>query len=109
MRETVENGEPMARFVLHPARGRRRPEVACVAPLIGRRTIRSSNGMAETRPVIETTFIMGARRFLIDLTLTNRDAMGFRLLIGRDALRKRFTIDPGASHLLGEPDVAPAV
>ncbi len=54
--------------------------------------------------MIQTRLRLGAKVWTIDLTLTNRDAMGFRLLIGRDALRRKFLIDPGGSYLLGPKD-----
>lgn len=65
------------------------------------RPVRSSNGGEEKRPVIITPIILGNLTWPIEITLTNRDSMGFRLLLGREALRKRFVIDPGHSFLLG--------
>lgn len=88
-------------FYLHPLQRRRHPEIFCRAPIADRRLVRSSNGQEQLRPVIRTRLRLGVRSWLIDLTLTNRDAMGFRMLIGRDALRRRFLVDPGASYLLG--------
>lgn len=100
--EITIDGEEFVDFYLHPRRRRKNPEIFCRAPLVDKRMIRSSNGQQEERYVIETRLRMGERTWKIDLTLTNRDAMGFRLLIGRDALRKKFMIDPGASYLLGD-------
>lgn len=90
------------RFCLHPRQRRKTPEIFCRLPLVDRRLVRSSNGQAEERLVIETRMQLGGVCWPIELTLTNRDAMGFRLLVGRDGLEDRFLIDPAASHLLGK-------
>ncbi len=101
IKEIEIDGEPHAEFFLHPVQRRKKPEIYCRAPIVDKRLIRSSNGQEEERFVIEANLRLGDRLWKADLTLTNRDAMGFRLLIGRDALRKRFMIDPGASYMLG--------
>lgn len=102
IREIELEGEPHVEFFLHPVQRRKRPEIYCCAPIADKRVVRSSNGQEEERIVIETRLRLGPRFWKVDLTLTNRDAMGFRMLIGRDALRRKFLIDPGASYLLGE-------
>ena len=104
IRETVLDGVDHVEFFLHPVQRRKKPEVFCRAPVADRRVIRSSNGQEEERYVIETRLRLGGRLWKIDLTLTNRDAMGFRLLLGRDALRRKFIIDPGASYLLNRTE-----
>ncbi|PIP90254.1 MAG: aspartyl protease [Bdellovibrionales bacterium CG22_combo_CG10-13_8_21_14_all_38_13] len=63
------------------------------------RTIKSSNGMAERRPVIETTAVLFGEKWVIQLTLTDRSLMGFQMLFGRQAMKGRFTIDPAKSFL----------
>ncbi|WDI30581.1 RimK/LysX family protein [Hyphococcus flavus] len=108
IREIELEDKPHVEFFLHPVQRRKHPEVYCCAPIADKRVIRSSNGQEEERFVIATRLRLGQRFWKIDLTLTNRDAMGFRFLIGRDALRRKFLIDPGASYLLdraekGEP------
>ena len=92
----------MAEFFLHPEQKKKKPEFFCRAPVVDRRAIRSSNGQVENRIIVRTLLRLGDREFPIDLSLTNRDAMGFRMLIGRDALTKRFVIHPGKSFLLGK-------
>ena len=69
----------------------------------GRATARSRH-----RPVIRTPVVIDGRRYAIELTLTRRDEMGFRMLLGRRALRRRFVIDPGRSFLCGGSTVAPS-
>ncbi|MBF0096327.1 MAG: ATP-dependent zinc protease [Magnetococcales bacterium] len=71
----------------------------CVAPLIDRRAVRSSSGCKRYRYVVKTRLQIGHTTWPIELTLSNRARMGFRLLIGRSAIRKRFLVDPAASFL----------
>ncbi|GJL94092.1 MAG: ribosomal protein S6 modification protein [Hyphococcus sp.] len=101
IKERDIGGEAFVEFFLHPVQRRKTPEIFCRAPIAGTKIIRSSNGQEEERFVIETRLRLGGRFWKVDLTLTDRDAMGFRLLIGRDALRRKFIIDPGASYLTG--------
>jgi hypothetical protein len=96
------------RFVLHPAQRDLDLTVAAEADLVGMRDVRSSNGGVESRPVIRTPVVVAGRRFPIDLSLTRRDEMGFRMLLGRRALRRRFVVDPGRSFLTGGGTVAPS-
>lgn len=70
------------------------------APLVDERVVRSSNGREEPRWVIRTTFVLGEVTFSSEITLTNRAGMRFPVLIGRQALRGRFLVNPGRSHLL---------
>lgn len=71
-------------------------------PLIDIRKIRSSNGIDTERPVVRTQLKLGDFQFQADITLINRDIMGFKMLIGRQALRRLFYIDPNKSFLLGK-------
>lgn len=100
--EIEKDGLPHVKFYLHPQQKRKKPEVSCVAPVLDKRTIRSSNGETQERYIIETVLVMGERQWKIALSLTNRDEMGFRLLIGRDALRRKVIIHPGKSYMLGK-------
>ncbi|MGB3615119.1 MAG: ATP-dependent zinc protease [Elainellaceae cyanobacterium] len=93
------DGESMVRFKVHPYQGDRDRTVTAEAPLIEIRPIRSSNGQVEQRPVIRTSVKLGDYEWLVDLTLTHRDAMAFRMLLGRRALRDRFLVDSGRSFL----------
>lgn len=94
------DGKRYLRFFIHPEQGRRLPEVACEAPLVDDRIVVSSNGEREHRYVIETLIRAGNLEWPIEITLTNRDEMSFRMLLGRQALRRRFVIDPGSSYKL---------
>ena len=90
---------PVQRSRDHRTRGR--------LPISGYRRIRSSTGHSESRPVVQTPLVIGSSRFPIELTLTSRDEMGFRMLLGRSALRNRFWVDPARSFLQPRPTEEP--
>lgn len=69
-------------------------------PVQSFRTVRSSNGRDEKRPVIVVPVRLGDLTWPIEVTLTSRDQMGFRMLLGRAAIKRRFVIDPGRSYVL---------
>lgn len=94
-------------FAVHPLQRRRHPTVECEAQCVDMRTVTSSNGKSEERPVIRTEVVLGERRFLTDITLTNRDEMGFRMLIGRQSLNRRFIVDPALSYCCGDQPESP--
>ncbi len=97
------DGEPWVRFEIHPWQRSSADEVVVEAPRIDRRTVRSSSGMRSDRPVVRAHLEISGRSIDAELTLTRRDEMGFRMLIGREALRRRFVIDPARSYLGGRP------
>lgn len=101
IRKLDDVDEPRVEFSLHPVQRRRSPEIHCVAPIVDERTIKSSNGEPETRYVIMTPMHLGDDVWPIELTLSNRDQMGFRLLVGRAAIRDHYIVDPGRSYLIG--------
>lgn len=101
LEEFTEGDTRWARFGIHPEQRSARNAVTVTAPILEYRRIRSSNGVVQNRPVIRTTLDVLGQHFPIDLTLTNRDEMGFRMLIGRAALRKRFLVDPTKSYYGG--------
>jgi hypothetical protein len=91
---------PVVQFKVQPMQGDNRVEIECESPLLEQRWVRSSNGKRELRPVIRTQLQLGTDTWSIDVTLTSRSAMGFRMLLGREAVRGRFTVDPGTSYLV---------
>lgn len=100
-----EAGAPWVRFELHPVQKENRTRIACALPIHDEREVRSSNGETAIRIVVKTKLKLGTRIWPIELTLARRDQMGFRMLIGRTALRRRVLIDPSASYLTGRrPD-----
>lgn len=98
---------PVASFEMHPFQRSARGAVCVEWPVHGFRRVRSSNGRVESRPVIRTTATVGGVTWPIDVTLTSRDAMGFRMLLGRSALKSRFVVDPGRSFLQPAPERFP--
>ena len=95
-------GVAMIRFGVHPYQDRSEA-VAVVAPVADRRWVTDSGGHREFRFVIETEVTLGGHTWPVEMTLTNRDTMTFRMLLGRTALKDRFTVDPGRSYLVGQP------
>ena len=96
------SGEPWVRFSFHPNQRDSETTVTAEAPLVGRRSVTASNGQAELRYVIATVAVIDNEEVEIELTLTRRDAMGFRMLLGRSAIRGRFLVDPKRSFRTAE-------
>ena len=96
---STKNDTMWVRFVVHPEQ-RSSKNTKCVeAEVIEMRHIRSSSGHVTLRPVIRTHIKIGDKTWEIQLTLINRDIMGFRMLIGREAIRKEYLVNPGRSYL----------
>ncbi|MCP5361954.1 MAG: ATP-dependent zinc protease [Hyphomicrobiales bacterium] len=99
--EYTYNGAPHVRFEVHPVQRNQRITRVCEAKIIDYRKVKSSSGESEERPVIVTQLSLGDATWEIELNLTNRDYMGFRMLLGREALRQRLLIDAGSHFLHG--------
>lgn len=97
------NGVAWAQFEIHPLQRSRAESTTVELPVQSFKKVRSSTGQVETRPVVRTRLRAGKKVFSIDLTLTSRDEMGFRMLVGRTAIRRRFWVEPGRSFLLTPP------
>lgn len=95
-----QKDQTLVRFKVHPLQDDLKYEVTCLAPLVDRREITDSGGHKEERIVIRTTLVIAGIKRKIDVTLTNRQKMKYRMLIGRSAL-KSFYIDPSQSFLCG--------
>lgn len=96
------------RFGVHPRRGVD-TEVWCQADLLEERRVTDSGGHRELRPFVRTPITLGAQTWDIEVSLTSRDTMLFRMLLGRSALAGRFNIDPAASFLMGRKKVRKAM
>lgn len=94
-------GVRWVRFSVHPDQYDRGQVIHCEAPVLDRRMVSDSGGHREQRWVIESTVSLGSSRWRVEMTLTDRDPMRFRMLLGRTALRGRFIIDPARSYCLG--------
>ncbi len=97
-----ENGFEMVRFGVHPLQKRDDIEIICECPVKDYRQISDSGGHQEMRYVIETQVMLGDRNWPIEMTLTNRDSMKFRMLLGRTAM-KDIVVIPSKSYLFGRP------
>ena len=94
-----DDGSEWVRFGVHPRQHSVEKELYCNAPIVDRRLVRDSGGHQEERIVIATMATMGEHRFPLELTLTARDDMLFRMLLGRTAMRGLFAVDPARSFL----------
>lgn len=95
------NGKDWVRFGLHPLQKDSLTCIECEAPVKDIRPVTDSGGHCEERYVIETTLLINGLRFPIEVTLTDRENMRFRMLLGRSALKKGFWVDSSKSFLLG--------
>jgi hypothetical protein len=101
LEEFTVAGQRMVRFGIHPLQKRKDLALFCEAPVLERRRVKDSGGHTEMRYVIETQVALKNDVWRIHITLTNRDSMMFRMLLGRTAIAKRFAVDPGRSYTAG--------
>jgi hypothetical protein len=99
----VDAGVKRVRFGVHPHQGRTDIERHCIADVLDQREVTDSGGHRELRIFIRTWLIISDNRLPIKITLTDRDTMRFRMLLGRTAMRGRFLVDPRRSFAAGEP------
>ncbi|WP_319543731.1 ATP-dependent zinc protease [uncultured Pseudodesulfovibrio sp.] len=97
-----QNGVRFVSFNVHPLQRNDTVVISCTAPLIDRRKVTSSGGQSQRRYVIATTLQIAGRSWPIELTLTNRDQMKFRMLLGRNAMSRRLIVDPHLSMQAGK-------
>lgn len=95
------DGQLMVSFGIHPLQGNLEVEVYSEAPVYDQRPVTDSGGHTEDRLVIMTDIHIGDQQWPIEMTLTNRDTMKFRMLLGRTGLKERFFVVPDASYLTG--------
>jgi hypothetical protein len=104
--EIERDGGAWVRFVVRPWQRSDEDQVRVESRVLDRREVRSSSGHAEERYVVSMDVSISGRVVAAEVTLSNRDEMGFRMLIGREALRGGFLVDPGRSYLGGRPRAA---
>ncbi|MFV0309927.1 MAG: ATP-dependent zinc protease [Desertimonas sp.] len=101
--EESHHGEPWVCFSIHPWQDSASDAVTHRCPILDRRPVRSSSGHTEERIVVRLAVRLAGRTIDAEVTLTNRDEMGFRMLIGREALVQGYRVDPAGSYLGGRP------
>lgn len=99
--ELRRDGEDWVRFGVRPWQESEEDAVTVECPVHDRRRVRSSSGHTQERIVVLMDLVLLGRTVTAEMTLSNRDQMGFRMLIGREALRHGFLVDPGESFLGG--------
>lgn len=102
LRVEDNNGLQTVVFEIHPLQRSSARAKLVTLPLHRFRKVKSSSGQTELRPSIVTTAVLGQVSWPIELTLTSRDSMGFRMLLGRSALRRRFLVNPGRSYIMSD-------
>jgi hypothetical protein len=104
--ETIEpymkGGEHWLMFTVAPIQKQNDSLIECHAPIKDYRLVSDSGGHKQRRYVIETQILFGGQAIRAEITLTNRDSMRFRMLLGRTAVNRHFLIDPSASYLQGK-------
>jgi ribosomal protein S6--L-glutamate ligase len=99
----IKNDSNWVRFDINPIQNNLKTVIHCEAPLVDKRIVKSSSGFREQRSVIQANLQIGTSIWAIEMTLTNRDSMGFRMLLGREAMSGRVLVDPERKYLLGQP------
>jgi len=102
IRPFTRNNTRWVSFEVHPLQKERSTVLRCEALVVDRRTVKNSGGFTEKRYVIRTRCGFGAEQWEIELTLANRDSMGYRMLLGREAMGSRVLVDPSRSFYFGE-------
>ena len=106
VRAFTRQGNKMVRFKLHPYQRRDDIVIECIAPVLERRWVTDSGGHREQRYVIESILKLGDELWPIEMTLTNRESMKFKMLLGRTAMKGKVVVNPGRSYLIGKkPDM----
>lgn len=101
IQEFERDGEAWVRFRVKPWQDSQEDAVVVESPIYDRRAVRSSSGHAQERLVVQLMIRLVDREVMAEVTLSNRDEMGFRMLIGREALRRGYVVDPARSFLGG--------
>ena len=97
-----KNGQEWVRFGIHPHQDDNETAIYCEAEVFDKRVVSDSGGHKEERYVIKTKLALAHQSWDIEITLTNRDTMLFRMLLGRTALKNKAMVNPAKSYLVGD-------
>ncbi len=99
LRPFKENNKDRIAFDIHPVQNNAEIVMTCAADIVDKRWVTDSGGHSEERYVICTPMMLDDQVWPIEITLTERDSMLFRMLLGRSAIRKRFVVNPAKSFI----------
>ncbi len=99
----ADDGEERVRFLVHPFQNNTDKVISCDCPMIGNRSVRDSGGHEQVRPFIKVPVVLGEHTWDVEFSLTNRDNMKFRMLLGRTAMEDRFLVNPASSYQQSKP------
>lgn len=102
VRTFEEDGKSRVEFKMHPNQRDLETEIVCVADVVDERAVTDSGGHKEQRLIIATTLSIGSYTWPIEVTLTARDKMMFRMLLGRTAIKGMAQVDPSRSYVVGK-------
>lgn len=102
----IKNDEEWVSFDVPPLQDSRKTIINCTAPIIDTRIIKSTSGTREKRYIISTSITLGGATWTIELSLANRDTMGYRMLLGREAMQDRILVNPSTSFAFGDKEKA---
>ena len=105
LRPFIEDGKQRIEFSIHPKQRDLDTVQICQADVLDERMVTDSGGHQEKRWVIETSLVIGEHTWPIEMTLTARDNMKFRMLLGRTALKNKVLVDASASYLVGKKPI----
>ena len=97
-----KDGKPWIKFDIHPDIHNVDSIVECTSPLVDIRRVKSSNGTVEERYVIKTKITLAGKTWPAEITLTDRSDMTYLMLMGREAMGKKFLVDPSRSYILSK-------
>jgi len=100
--EFRESGRLRVRFKIHPVQRDNETVIECVADVVDQRIVSDSGGHREKRWIIRTDVVIGPHTWPAEITLTARDNMLFRMLLGRTAMNHKARVDPSRSYLVGK-------
>jgi hypothetical protein len=103
LEEFTRDGASWVRFSVHPWQRSAADAVTVELPVHDQRQVRSSSGHVQTRYVVMVDISIAGRVVTAEVTLSRRDEMGFRMLIGRQALRQGLVVDSARSYVGGRP------